>query len=122
LAQTLFKPNEVREMFIYARGMAATVPQRKATNASGSGYEARRAAGAAFRRLVEMFGFSQGGLEGAIAGGASARALGTGGGWLRAKAATAGVLPNRSVVPGVAGGLLLGDNAQTAAGDYLGIR
>ncbi len=83
---------------------------------------ARRAAGAAFRRLVEMLEFSQGGLEGAIAGGAAARTIGTGSGWLRAKAATAGVLPNRSVVPGVTGGLLLEGEARTAAGDYLGVR
>lgn len=122
LAQSLFSADEIKQMHVYAKGLNATVPQKKATNPSGSGYEARRAGAAAFRRLVEMFGFSQGGLEGAIAGGAAARAMGSGGGWLRAKAATAGLLPSENILPRVGAGLLIGEEVKSAAGDYLGVR
>ncbi len=122
LAQTLFSADEIKQMQVYARGMSQTVPAQKATNPSGSGYEARRAAGAAFRRLVEMFGFAQGGLEGAVVGGAAARSVGTGGGWLQAKAATAGIRPDVNIVPRVAAGTLIGNEGRTAAEDWLGIR
>ena len=39
LARTLFSPDEIKEMFVFARTMRTMTPQRAATNPSGSGYE-----------------------------------------------------------------------------------
>ena len=106
LARTLFSPDEIKEMFVFARAMKTLTPQKAATNPSGSGYEARRLAETAMRRLGEMLGFAAGGLEGALAGGAAARGAAGGGGWLKARVATGGARPSRNVVPGVVGGNL----------------
>ena len=100
LARTLFNDDEMREMLTYARALRTTVPQAKATNASGSGYEVRRGANAILGRVSEMLGFSAGGIEGAIAAGAASRSVGTGGGWLAAKVATGGPKASLNTAPG----------------------
>lgn len=103
LARLMFSPEEIKQMLVYARAQKAMVPQGKATNPSGSSYDLRRAGEAAFRHLAEMIGFGAGGLEGAVAAGAAARGATSGGGWLRAKAAVAGVPGIRSGVPAALG-------------------
>ncbi|MEM7667403.1 MAG: D-Ala-D-Ala carboxypeptidase family metallohydrolase [Pseudomonadota bacterium] len=106
MAETMFNADELRDMRAYARALKVLSPEKAATNPSGSGYEVGRQGKAAFERLMQVFGFGMGGLEGAAVGGVVGRVVPAARGFLAARYATS---PQRvrqpvNVLPAASGG------------------
>lgn len=91
LAKEMFTPKELTRIGEFRAAMQVLQKPQKATNPSGSGYEATRAAQRAFQGIVAALGFAGGGAGGAAAGYAGSKVASDFTSGMAARAATRGI-------------------------------
>lgn len=99
LSRELFTSDEIKVLKEFRNMLTVLVPPRKATNASGSGYQVERGMQAMLQGAAAMAGSSLGGpLTGAATGGA-VKAGSSLRGAIQARSAVSGVVPRGASVP-----------------------
>ena len=91
LAAELFTPKELTRISEFRMALKALIPPAKATNPSGSGYEAARSGMALMRAASASLGFASGGPGGAVAGAMAPKMAGDFSNTLAARAAVKGI-------------------------------